>query len=1042
MSDSRKRKLLSSCIVNSRDSIFNSFYDGHHSKFTESNFIFEADYRLQSAQKYISFPGKHQVEFPVQTLQPKVQTIQKVPLKELPRAVRIDRLRRQYSKLRISELLEKAGILSENLFNPEDIQEKSHIDAFFENIRISLHFFDEDSFDTNTSIGWLNRGLIDGVRHPMPAWAFIRTSSGVYSWEMVAVYTYDLDSLLFNIIDLKEAQMHKIYRIYLMFMAENPYCFLERIKSALLQRSVFESNVRYQTLLDCALFDRTPKMDQSLLFNQILKLSFVNDVSFEDPICQSICDEIRIQYQRVMVSFELQAFLRNHSIEFPSVGVFQTKPKLYVDQPHISTTDEIKNLTKCLRGLTLFYTSESIQAMMSAVVECMRIESFSLFTYLLMKSVSLSEFVSIQEGNSSTTINYLKYSWPENLSAKICIRLRSIGKGWLDLSVSDWNVFKVAKIFRFFLQTKFRMQEALQILLEKSITSYSHLLNNPCLDFLDIQSDYVWTNDLLKTPFNRLNLPPVFRIVLQVNCNGPFYSTDPTEFEPTVTKLLYTTLMSTCGIRIIEPDSLLNLSFDKNLYIYTVELIENMYIEHVNRLHASYSKAVIPLNAYLQKYECFVEFHEMVVDEYIQEFAQSEKSSQEFRSEIIWQKEQKEYLRAILPESIVIGPFDIYVEPLKKYLVNKRIEIIRKLFLYYVERMLKINEDILDQLLEIDRKLNEKLLSIEHLFEVKDFMQLVPDKLIILRERIQIMIIEYNILDSFFYNLSDQQFAMKWEAFGWPHKIMKRLIVMKEEHKIDIEEFRRIQIRELASFQERLESLNEEIMTFSLHFDHEKALEVAVEAKKTWKLITELQTIGNLLKQRQILFEDDELSLDYLEGIIDSFNPYRIMWNACSDFIKLEEITIGNPITAIDLNDIKQNVAELTRILESSVEIFNEKPDTQNIALVYLNKIKEFRPIYETIECIKNENWLLTHWQEFSHRSGIDIKFSIAMNFGYCIKKGILDHSLLVKEIAAKAVLEAGNIRMAMEEEERLRKEAELALLERKKNRKCRTDIL
>ncbi|XP_055847749.1 dynein axonemal heavy chain 1 [Episyrphus balteatus] len=1054
MSDSAKSSLFSLSILNSHESCLNpkvipltkphyayeSLVEGCHRKSDKTNSNLETDYKLESAQKWITFPGKHQVEFPVQTIQPKVQMLRQVPIRQLPRDVEIDRRRRQHSNVKIYELLQKAGISNSKLVNNEEEPRRV---TFVGDISVSLHVFDDDSFDTDTISGWLDKGLIDGVRHPLPAWGLIKTKIGDFSWQIVAVYNYNKEALKFTVIDLQEAKTHKLYRIHLMFMAENPYSFLERIKSALTRRSDFEAHVRYQMILDCTMYDEVPKMNQSLL-NRIFKLSLMEESSHEDYIFKNVTNEILFQYQRVMVSYELQNFLQNHSGELKFIK--PTQPNLNLPRKCLHrTTEDVRNRfersKKYFRVSTLFYTGESIQAMLSASLECVHIESLSLFTCFFTKSVALSDFVSAQESCSSTVIKYLKYSWPENLSTKICLCLRSIGKGWLDLSVSDWNVFKVAKISRFFLQTKFRMQQSLQILMEKSIINYSNLLNNSCLDFLDLKNDYVWNNDLRTTPFNRLNLPPVFKIVLQLCSNGPFYSTDPKEFEPTVTKILYTTLMSTCGIRIIEPDSLLNLSFAKNLCIFTVELIEEMYIKHVEYLHTSYSKAVIPLNAYLEKFKCFVEFHEMVVDEYVQNFAQLEKSSQEVKHEIIWQKEQKENLKVILPEHIVIGPFQIIVEPLKKYLIHKRTEIIRKLFLYYVDRMFNINEELLQELIEINGKLNEKLLSVEQLFEVKAFMELVPDKMTIMRERIQIMILEYNILDSFFYNLSDQQFAMKWEAIAWPHKIMKRLIAMKEEHKIDIEEFKRIQIRELALFQERLESLNEEIMSFSLQFDPEKALEVAVEAKKTWKLIIDLQKVGNLLQDRQVLFETDELSLDYLESIIESFIPYRTMWTACSDFIKLEEITIGNPLTSIDLHEIKENISELTRDFEKSVEIFKEKEEVQNVAIVFLQKIQDFQPTVETIECIKNENWLIMHWQELAQRSGMDIKFSVAMNFSYCIKKGILNHVLLVKDIAEKAVLEADNIRLAMEEEERLKQEAELALLEKKKNRKCRTDI-
>lgn len=186
----------------------------------------------------------------------------------------------------------------------------------------------------------------------------------------------------------------------------------------------------------------------------------------------------------------------------------------------------------------------------------------------------------------------------------------------------------------------------------------------------------------------------------------------------------------------------------------------------------------------------------------------------------------------------------------------------------------------------------------------------------------------------------------------------------------------------------------------------------------------------------------EELSLEFLESIIDGFTPYRNLWTACVDFHKLEEATTGNPIVNVDYEDGRVIAKELHAILEESVKVFAEKEEIREVADLFLERITTFEPILDCIEWLRNENWLYMHWQELGNRSGMEIKYSVTMNFSYLTRKGIMDHFDLVKEISEKAEAEADEYRRALEEEERLREEERLALLYKKEQRKCRRDIL
>uniref|UniRef100_A0A1A9W2K9 Dynein heavy chain linker domain-containing protein n=1 Tax=Glossina brevipalpis TaxID=37001 RepID=A0A1A9W2K9_9MUSC len=281
---------------------------------------------------------------------------------------------------------------------------------------------------------------------------------------------------------------------------------------------------------------------------------------------------------------------------------------------------------------------------------------------------------------------------------------------------------------------------------------------------------------------------------------------------------------------------------------------------------------------------------------------------------------------------------------------------------------------------------------------------------------------------------------MKWEGFAWPKNILDGLSTLREKQKADVEDFKRLS--ECIGFEERLESLNDEVQTFFLMFNPGRVLETANEIKKIWRTIQDLEKMGQTLSLRQELFELEPLSLEFPNSIIASCSSYKNLRCSCLDLVKLEEATIGNPLVNVEVDDVWKSLETVKTSLEKSLIVFEEKLELQDVATHYLAQLETFIPKVRAIEDVKNENWPFQHWQELANRSDLDIKYSLAINFQYLIRKGIMDHLELVHEISEKAENEADAIRRAAEEEERRKEEEQQALILRKAMRECRTDIL
>jgi len=63
-----------------------------------------------------------------------------------------------------------------------------------------------------------------------------------------------------------------------------------------------------------------------------------------------------------------------------------------------------------------------------------------------------------------------------------------------------------------------------------SAKGYATLIEQPCIPMKGINDDFVWGSDLNKSPFEYCT-PPLFSVILNMNTNGAYYSTDPDTFE-------------------------------------------------------------------------------------------------------------------------------------------------------------------------------------------------------------------------------------------------------------------------------------------------------------------------------------------------------------------------------------------------------------------------------------------------------------------------------------------------------------------------------
>lgn len=143
----------------------------------------------------------------------------------------------------------------------------------------------------------------------------------------------------------------------------------------------------------------------------------------------------------------------------------------------------------------------------------------------------------------------------------------------------------------------------------------------------------------------------------------------------------------------------------------------------------------------------------------------------ELREAIQSRLTEKSTLENELPDAIVIGVFHVKVDKLKKHLVDKQQNIVRRLLLMHAEHLRTQIDNALGEFESIYQKLRTDPLNIEQLVEMREWVEGLKENVESQRKAVQKVKADYEALETFHWILNDEDFEAKWQAMLFPFKI-------------------------------------------------------------------------------------------------------------------------------------------------------------------------------------------------------------------------------------------------------------------------------
>lgn len=455
----------------------------------KSEHFFKLDYNLINGikeEQYSLMQGLYSKQRPgIAYINPKVNEPHELLIGRPPRRVMIDRMKKVYSTINISSLLNKVNI---NYSIPNQLDDW-----------LPLEFFDDKELDIYTAEEWISKAKnSSGLGLLIPGVGLKIDRRGAGTWNRALIKSYNFETEKFSgVWDTNEDQITEktenilnnmepceLPKIHLLFDAENPYLFCKKVALAHQEREKAESIIRYNYYIDKMLQDNLNDItddQKGRLKRKIEKISFFKKM---DPQVDELVKELNLNYLRTTNKIIFDKFYNGknssmliiNNLKLPkTIATTIDDSEKRVRRLGLEVIPKYNYITayKSFTFGTLLCRKEIITCLHKIKEECHKIrDSGEIFNLNITAPVRLLKFKQIQNGSIAKIEKLMCKEWIKTLKETLEKSLKNIGKGSFNLKVSSKEIYEYLKLKKLMTVVKLIMQDTLYCLLTRSITKY------------------------------------------------------------------------------------------------------------------------------------------------------------------------------------------------------------------------------------------------------------------------------------------------------------------------------------------------------------------------------------------------------------------------------------------------------------------------------------------------------------------------------------------------------------------------------------------
>uniref|UniRef100_A0A0G4F0A6 Dynein heavy chain 1, axonemal n=1 Tax=Chromera velia CCMP2878 TaxID=1169474 RepID=A0A0G4F0A6_9ALVE len=942
-----------------------------------------------------------------------------------PRKVVVERKKKWFQSQDIQHLLSVRGI---NYSDP----------SFDENRWLPLEPFDDLEFDARTPEEWINMGWTDGSHPgepkktqtaassmkekefmPLAAQGLRPDNAGAASWVPCLVCGFDAKTAKFEVQWVSDKQTWYLTRLQLLFDAEDPTIFADRVAKAHTCRRFAEGLIRYQFYVDNMPTDELATLDAdqiSRIFdsaqNKIRKISFaagaaaaagVQGKDFaQTPEVQTLLKEIQLDFARTMNKIIFDKYIENHKDDLMFKDfVLPPKPG---DPP---VPWEECNVV----GETIIYATD------------------------FQKPLRLDEYRQIEKTAISQAQYALKDTWSQQVQRLIVRHFENVGRGWFNMQETNKETYEFGKLKKYLNVVRFMMQDTIRSVTIASVAKFVEVIEK----FIPSATEVKGVQDVCNTydtPFIPQENGPSERFCLFTVEMGKAqaaategggeggqlefkFLTDPKVLIDETLELFKKGVQALGDITQPERQILKHLfRTQPKLVLAAVSLDEPFVVEATARLEEGLAKSIPPLQAYL---ELFAQYSSVLALDppakvKALEMEEPPVEVEEIKKKIEEHLAEEQKLLDTIPETCDVGIFQVVCRDIRKFLAGKLTQVASLLQDVLAARMKENSANVLDHFAKIHVKLKQQPENIEALSDLKDYLGKVPIEVANLQKELEDNLRISTILEGFKYKITAEDNTTLWQMFGSPKQaveLMQKVDAQLEKQK---ETFLQAMTAQQTEFEETLNDLETTVAEFHKNYTKiEEIEEIYQNVESVNERLANCVNSSREFNSREGLFGKATTDYTRLQKILKDFEPLSILWKTTYAWLNNEKEWKDGPFQDINAPEMEEMVTSGVKNMFKVARQFREKEMTEvlKIAEKLKGDLEAFKPYVPLVLGLRNDGMRERHWTQVSEAVSGTVQVEIKPEMDNFTLRHLLDLGLDkyaedIQEIGEKAGKEYG----------------------------------
>lgn len=935
----------------------------------------------------ILFPEAHPASF-----EPKVQVPYVHVRGAVPREIEIERRRRLYDEMKVPHLLAVSQLTLAGL-----AQKNAQT--------IPLEIFDDTSYDCHNPKDWMSIANISENEKGkfLPAEG-ICSRNGDFEIRPCRVVGWDEErnelKIMWDPISKpdEEEEIVVIPRIFVRLLAEDPIVYTQRLVNAHYQREKATSWILYRLCCDAMPVEGLDGMDSTLAEHlrdlgtcipQLSPAVFPDVMQRAEKLVKEITLEWQRSHNRILLQYRMKkddAVLRmvekgtHMSLEELVKGPNMAIQRSELGDPgtvlsiESNDEDDFEERERKFNFSTYFTQPQVVTALTGVRRECIKVLEGSLFDLPKERQMALDEFQKRQMSHMEKVTKYLKEDWLQNICSVIQNSFESAGKGWLNVMESKQEIYELSKLKKFFTTVKFMMENTLFELVNTSLANFTSFFEEvsdftvKVVDMNHVQNSWPGSD-----ADDCVEKQPLFTINLIESDNKFAYCIPFEEFEERVVRLFNNAIKCTEAIPQVERYVMSRYFWrrdDDGPFLDSVRQSDEGVVKLRSCVRSSVRASLEPLQVYLDTYDELLPLVCLKKEEFIQQYAEEEHTMEEMKEEINKHLWAKRVVAERIPQYLTVGNYVVDCQSFS-YVMSKKEEDLARLVMQLIGKLAKKQTQyVREEFNKIVRVLEKEPQNPEKLYELYGFIDTMRDTVVGLGEHIEEMRQYYGILDSFQFELTDDESKAKWEAILWPRQLsLKTAAVIKNLEVVQEELHSRLQ-KEQEEFAKRVEYVQRVVATFSKYTDAAEAPKVAAEVKTHNIEIRQCIETARAINSDQRLFGDKITDYRNVFELDKEFKPYSDLWLTTYNWQEAYRRWHTDAFDSLDPDEIEQTVSNSYKVMNQLAKTFKDKQATYRIVDEIRSAVESFKPLAPVVVSLRQPSMKDRHWKALSEKLG------------------------------------------------------------------------